>query len=649
MAEIITSIDPGQYMGAQTLTVTFPANTRKVIITRDDRSPVLTEILAYDRGYLLPIPSNPNPAIGEGPIVDRPFLAVTQDGRGNVIYDGGFPKFYNSHIASANGGQWPATLPTTLAGLAPACRYLLNALSFIANPRKVAQGNRKILFLNNTVRTLQYNILKSYYHPDPLQNNAGGDGFRDTFDAVCNIGGWIPTYIDCTSNGNTQLTVSLATMEQYAAVVYLASNGGSGPSTSTIAESTASAISQYRNAGSGVAIITDHCSDNYTNLADAIARGGVFGHDATKVAKYFGAYFSGDVARSPVQVGEIRRQIGDPGPPEDHPLLAGMADTDYIFAGGSESLIVPELYPNDQVSPDQPWTLSMPTAGTYRANILVQLDDGTILTRPLKYIIINPSDVNLRDSFNNIVGNAYNTYMGSVEYNVDGTSATQVLLGKIEVDGVLGAFFRATPNGLGGWSTVYYPFGGVGSAVPIKNGQTMKFTVTDPFEYSISRVVTIPDPAPYLAESGSIPMFAKKIVTHPYFSGKTAAAAISDITNFVDKYYAKAKTLGSAIQSHWWRTMGKARIPFLASELNPANLRVYANAAAWTVGKPSFGNVGDAVVVADTNTVYYWDDIPMVWKLHTAKANVILTQGRKVINTLDGSLWVVNASNTTKV
>jgi len=649
MAEIITSLDPGQYTGAQTLTVTFPANTRKAIITRDDRSPVLTEILAYDRGYIQPIPSNPDPAIGEGPIVDRPFLAVTQDGRGNVIYDGGFPKFYNSHIRVANGGTYPATLPTTLAGLAPACRYLLNALSFIANPRKVAQGNRKILFLNNTTRTGQYNILKSHYNPDPQQNNAGDDGFRDTFDAVCNIGGWIPTYFDATHQGNAPIDVSLATMEQYSAIVFLASRGENQAGQHWITANCTSNIAQFRAAGSGVAIITDHCSDNYNNLQDAIDRGAIFGGDATQVAQHFGAYFSGDVGRSSVLVSEIRRQIGLPGPPADHPLLAGMADSDYIFAGGSESLIVPELYPADQVNPDQPYTLNMSTAGTYRVNVLIQLDDGTIITRPLKYIIINPSDVNLRDSFNNIVGNSYSTYMGSVEYNVDGTSSTQTLLGKIEVNGVLAAFFRATPNGSGGWSTVYYPFGGVGSAVPIKSGQTMKFTITDPFEYTISRVVTIPDPAPYLAESGSIPMFAKKLITHPYFSGKTATVAIADILNFVSKYYAKAKDLGLAAQSHWWRTMGKARIPFTTAELNPANLRVYTNNAAWVAGKPTFGNIGDAVVIADTNIVHYWDDIPMVWRQHTAKADVILTLGRKVNNTLDGTKWVVNATNTTKV
>lgn len=651
MAAITTSLEPGQYYTSQSLTVTFPAGTRKAIITRDDRNPVLTEILAYDRGYIQPIPSNPDPDIGTGPIIDRPFLAVTQDGRGNVIYDGGFPKFYNIHIKNLNGGTWPASLPSSLTGLPPACKYFLNALSFIANPRKTAQGNRKILFLNNCARDGQYAILKSHYNPDVLQNEAQGDyGFRDIFDAVCNIGGWIPSYYDVTSAGGVPIDVSLATMEQYAAVVYLASYGGSSPTVSFITENTASNISQFRASGNGVAIITDHSSDNYSSLADAVARGAVFAGDAIKVSKYFGAYFSGEVARRPVLVGEIRRQIGLPGPPEDHPLLAGMLDSEEIFAGGSESLIIPELFTADIVDETQPWSITFNTAGTYRVNVLVQLDDGTIITKPMRFTIINPSDINLKDSFNRgDASGTMTTYKRLVDYTVDAGAQTSTLNGQILVNDVLVGYFTAAKNG-SIWNTSYQPFSGVGGAMPVTSGQTLKFKVTDPFEYTIVTTMQVPDPTPYLVESGGVANFIGKLRSHPYYTGKMDDVIMTDLTGFTDKYYPGAKALGAYTKGQWWKAIGKARLPFISdAEIDPARVRVYATTALWNADKPAVGVVGDAVIIADNNDVYYWDNLPIVWTKHAQKAQVVFTLNRKVVNILDNSNWVIGATTTTKV
>lgn len=652
MAEIGVSIEPGQYYTTQSLTVTFPPNTRRAIITRDDRSPVLTEILAYDTGYIQPIPSNPNPDIGEGPIVERPFLAVTQDGRGNVIYDGGFPKFYNSQIKAANGGTYPAAKPTTLAGMPPASKYLLNGLSFIANPRKTAAGNRKILFLNNTVVGAIYNIKASHYNPVAGQYpgvNGEDSGFYDTFTAVCQIGGWVPTFIDCTGMPNGQLDVSLAEMEEYAAIVYLASNGSSSPTTSTITEQTASNIAQYRAAGNGVAIITDHCTDNYANLDDAIARGGLFGHDATKVAKYFGAYFSGDVARRPVQVAEIRRQIGLPGPPEDHPLLAGMADSEYIFAGGSESLIIPELFENDIVNHDQPWTTTFNTPGTYRVNVLVQLDDGTIITKPMRFVIINPSDILIKDSFNRTVTNTSKTYKTVIDYTLDTVAtATPTVTGELRVDTMLVGYFTTTiVNGIA--NTSYKPFGGTGVPMPINNGQVFKFVIKEPFEFTASVTIDVPDRTPYFNASTGISTFSKLITSHPYFTGFNINQAFSDLTGFTDKCYTTARNLGTTILGLWWKVMGKARLPFTDSELLPVRVKVYTTEAAWTAAKPAVGNVGDAVIIAASNKVYYWDDLPMTWATHPNNAATLFNVQRKVVNLLDNSNWVIGASTTTKV
>lgn len=631
MAEIVTSLDPGRYAGARTVTVTFPANTRRAIITRDDRLPVLTEILAYDQG----------PIEDGGPDVQRPFWSVTQDGRGNVVYDGGFPKFYNTQIRVKNAGTWPVTLPTTLADLPDASHYLLNALAFIANPRKVAAGNRKILFVNNTTRGAVYNLIQSHYVPDGGQFDAdGGSGFRDTFQAVCNIGGWVPTFYDRTTASNGQINLDNTYLEQYAGVVYLASDGGSSPVASGITEAFAQAMATYRNAGSGVIIITDHCGRNYTDLDDAVTNGTMFGYDATKVAKYFGAYFSGNVNRSPVLVSEIRSQLGG-----DHPLLAGLTDTDSIFAGGSESLTVPVLYPDDQVDPNSPWSLTMGTAGDYRLNVLIQLDDGTIITRPLKYTIINPGQIILRDSFNRTVGDTLTTYKAGVDYNLLSNDVNVTAMqGEIRRNGALQGYFTYS-NG----TTTYQMLSGNGRPMPVASGDVITFATLVPFEYFLTTTVTIPTPTSYWNRSGTLADFIGAVQAHPYFAGIARQAMLDDIVAFATTQYNAPALLGNPRKGHIWSTMGRLRLPFASYDLYNASMKVYPDNAAWVGGMPAFGSIGDAVLVADTNTVYYWDDLPMVWTEHPQKANVLLGLNRIVQNLTDATRWRVGSTSSTVI
>lgn len=652
MADIITTLEPGAYSGGRSVTVKFPAGTRKAIITRDDRAPVLTEILAYDTGYILPIPSRTD-GTGDGPIINRPFTAVTQDGRGNVVYDGGFPKFYNVQIRAINGDVYPATRPTTLVGLPASSKYFINCLNFIANPRKTAAGNRKILFLNNTPRNQVYNILGSHYNPDPLQYNEDADpinrgnyGFRDTFDACCQIGNWIPTYYDCTTQGGAPLDVSLAYMDQFAAVVYLASYGDSTAAHSQITETTASNLAQYRASGNGLAIITDHCPDNFTSLADAIARGGIFGGDATKVAKYFGAYFSGEVFRQPVLVGEIRRQIGLPGPPEDHPLLAGMLDSESIFAGGSESLIIPELYPADNVDPNTDWTLNMSTAGTYRINVLVQLDTGEIVTRPMKYIIIDPSDIKIYDSLDNVISDTSTTYKKAFDMRVKaGAGDNTTLTGDVYRNDVLQGYFSSTSG-----VNTYHLFSGDGRGMPVVSGDTLAMFIRAPFEFRMATTVTLSDTAPQYQTSGSYPQFLKALRALPMYSGKTDAAILGDVQQFTNVNFASESERILDVPKHIWRTMSKARLPFETGRmLSNCKLWIAPNPTEWGTTKPIGPTPGVAAIIASTNDVYYWNDLPMTWVKHPQKADALFGLNRGVINTRNTTeTWLIGASTTVK-
>lgn len=79
MANLALSVAPGYYLEAQNASWVLGANVDFVSFTKDGPSPAISKYIAYDT--LTP----PNP-----------FIAVTQDGNGNVVYDGGFPKFYNN-------------------------------------------------------------------------------------------------------------------------------------------------------------------------------------------------------------------------------------------------------------------------------------------------------------------------------------------------------------------------------------------------------------------------------------------------------------------------------------------------------------------------------------------------------------------------
>lgn len=642
MAEIISSLEPGYYTTGQTLTVKFPANSRRAIVTRTERNPVLTEILAYDRGPITPVPPGPNP----GPTIDRPFLAVTQDGRGNVIYDGGFPKFYNIMISNNNGGSYPATIPNTFAGLTPAQKYLYNGLNFIANPRKTASGNRKVLFIGTGVRGESYVLTDSHYAPVAGQQEVDGNyGFKDTMTGLCQAGNWTPTYYDV-PNASTKVDFDFTYLDQFAAVVFFSLNGGGNVANPRVTDRFAKELAAYRNAGNGIAIITDHCGDNYTSIQDAMSRSTAFAVDATVLAKEYGCYYSGNVDRQPVLVSEIKRQIGLPGPPETHPLLNGLADTDSIFAGGSESLVMPELYTSEQVDPDQDLVIPLTTAGKYRVNVLVQLDDGTILTKPMLFTIIDPSTTTVRDSFNRSILATSTTYKQAVDYTISPDPAFEgSMRGKILVDGNLVGFFQTTVNA-GVANTSYMPFGSASSPMVLKTGSVLKFTITDPFEYSLSTTISIPSVTPYFNASGGLSTFIQQIMQHPYFSGRSLDDIQSDVTAFADKCYKASGDIGTTIYNLWWKVIGKARLSFTDSEFKPIRLRIYANLAAFNAAKPAVGAVGDAVIIADTNQVWYWDDLPIVWTAHTAKANVLFGVGRKAVNTLNSTNWVVGANTT---
>ncbi|MFO5979451.1 hypothetical protein ACLBSL_32725, partial [Klebsiella pneumoniae] len=81
MPSIVSSQVPGPVALNSKVKFNFSSHIQKVYYTvSPELPPVLSEYIAYD---------------GVSASGGSPFIAVVQDGTGNVLYDCSFPKFYN--------------------------------------------------------------------------------------------------------------------------------------------------------------------------------------------------------------------------------------------------------------------------------------------------------------------------------------------------------------------------------------------------------------------------------------------------------------------------------------------------------------------------------------------------------------------------
>lgn len=319
----------GTYTKPQTVGWQTSSEVKFVSYTVNGLMPTLSEYVAYDTL------SPPNP-----------FIAVTQDTRGNVVYDGGFPKFYNVQ-APVEGSSF--------ANLTGAFKYLYNALNFVSDKSKVNAGNKNVLILGDAVSGENYSI-----------KGTETTSFYTSFTRLFAIAGYTPVFKDRSDYGNT-LNPSAAELNGYCAILIMSS-----VYTSLTGFFTADAVANivaFREAGGGVIAVTDH-GENLTD-ANQAATGSYNGffRTANQVVAEFGAYFTGNFDRTPVNVGYLRTTYGD------HPLYSGMASSEEIAAGASESRVVVQIYP--RYAPGQIPTIQMDD-GCYLVQILTVLNDGTI-------------------------------------------------------------------------------------------------------------------------------------------------------------------------------------------------------------------------------------------------------------------------------
>lgn len=581
MANMTAGKDPQFYVGAVTTTWSFSGNVNKVSYSVNALPPAISKYIAYDT--LVP----PNP-----------FIAITQDGSGNVVYDGGFPKFYNA--------EWNGAV--NFAGLNASHKFLANALSFCANPLKVAAGNRKVLFLGDSPVNGSF-ALKSTVP----------SGFYNTVLGICAAMGWTPTLKDINDYGGVSLDARFAELDQYAAVVLLSSLH-----TPQITDNCVSDLVTYRQVGNGIIVITDDGPD-LTDISQAYPNPAPrqFFATANKLVRNFGAYFTGLYDRVPVNVGFLRATYGD------HPLYNGMLDSESIQAGGSESKVVVQTF--TQYNPGAVPSIPLSTPGENSVNFLLVMNDGSIETYKFKYTIINGEFL----FHANGAGTQIAAFLDTLKRVWDGGLKTNLgnpptMLGDIMRNNVrMGTF---TFNGV---STTYkYLQGPRGFAM--SPGDVITHKVTAPYIYQISTTVRSPTPVTGFLSQASV---RKQMAVNEY-AGQSATVAFNAMADLAKTRYTDVTlafptyraTIGPLIKMLSGGPTGAAQIP------------VFLTTAATTAGLP--GLTDTTVLALDAQTGTLWWYVNNAWVQSGQTLLTMIGLERKIVSTLNNGTWVVGTGNS---
>lgn len=380
----------------------------------------------------------------------NPFLAVTQDGKGNVVYDGGFPKFYNTRSSAYGPGTPFSDLPAQL-------KFLWNAVNFIANKEKVASGNKKVLLLGD--QTTDNYWVKS----------TASSGFKDTFTNVITTMGFDLTIKDANDYGGT-IDITLSELEQYCCVIFMSSSYTSVPQ---ITQAAINNFLTYRQNGSGLFFITDHGS--VINDFDTAVNGNYSGffRTANAIIVNFGAWFSGNYDRTSVNVGYLRNNYGD------HPLYSGLSDAENISAGGSESEVV--LASNDTYESDKIPPVTVNQDGVNTVNVLSVTKDGEVVSERYLYTVGNNPLVNVSTQGSIIpFGGEIHTYKKYADFDfISNYPELGTLVGEIYIDDVyLGTVNINGSNTSFKWIT--------NPLTPVISGSDLKLEIVQPYRYTLN-------------------------------------------------------------------------------------------------------------------------------------------------------------------
>lgn len=277
----------------------------------------------------------------------NPFLSVVQDGKGNVFFDGGFPKYYNAYWS----GQ------TSFAALSNQLKLFYNAIKWCSEGN--ATPSNKILLFGDALINEPYAV--------KADKDYSANGFLTCMTGVAGLAGYDLTIKDL-GDYPVSSTITYEYLSQFSSVIFLSSSVINWESaTPRLSAASLANIATYRQQGGGVMIITDH---------------NVFQTMANQVSALFGCSFSGNVDRHPVSVDALVATYGM------HPLWANM--TGDVYAGGSEGIVtIPSM------TPFNPATDKLTLTGPGYRTIYLTISDtsGTVTTFAYSYAMNVPEPV----------------------------------------------------------------------------------------------------------------------------------------------------------------------------------------------------------------------------------------------------------------
>lgn len=430
---LVLSPEPGIYSGSSiVLNIDKTSDVTEYMVSTNGIPPVLAKYIAYD---------NLSPK--------NPFIATVEDGLGNILLDGGFPKWYNN---GCNTG-W-----TTYASLSPSFKYLYDAIDFISNKTKVGTGNKNILVLGDQEPSQAYSV-----------KSTTGDGFKNSIDKVCAIKGYIPTYRTLSDYAGGVLNSSYGELDQYCCILFFSTNFTNAK---LITDTCIQSLIAYRENGNGIFFITDHGDRVLTSISEAINTDNAgFYRTANFVVANFGCYFAGNYDRSPVNVGYLRSTYGN------HVLWQNLADSDYIHAGGSESKVCITTYPIYTGL----HTETITTNGYHSIKFLLKYADGNLRSINYTYGLNVPEVIYFLDSNNSVIAtSSKDTFLKRqpANFRVDYTSDAT---GLIKFNGTpIGTFVFKKATGV----TTKNLYPGVSNNLKIRNSELLSIQMITPITYA---------------------------------------------------------------------------------------------------------------------------------------------------------------------
>ena len=230
----------------------------------------------------------------------NPFISVVDNaGGGKLIFDGGFPKYYN--------GNWGTA--TTFNELNPQFKFMHNIIQWMS---RTHQSRGKVLLYGDAIEGHSYSVTSTFNTSIPKAITMAGYTPEIKSAAHADYNG--------SKEHDRKVDISLEELNEYASIIVMSSGGWE-----SFTNETANNFTTYVNNGGGVFIITDH--DYFQKTGNQILR-------------KFGSEFYGVINRNPVnnayKMSTIWSNLSGSEYDQNHELWTGFSSTDSIPAGGSE-------------------------------------------------------------------------------------------------------------------------------------------------------------------------------------------------------------------------------------------------------------------------------------------------------------------------